>query len=148
MPGQCHCLGPVGTARKEKATQNWAPAQTVETEALGCGGGGGEGRRRTQSETVPCCVAYQDTAGYVLTNENATKSQAPSPSEAHWPNEGVRGGSIWSPKSSTLGPLQTSLCWCFLIWGPRGWFEGAPCSVMCPRAVITLSKPELYVKVQ
>lgn len=35
------------------------------------------------------CVAYQDTAGYVLTNENALASQAPSGGEAHWTNEWV-----------------------------------------------------------
>lgn len=33
MPGQCHCLGPEGTIRIENATQNWAPAQTVESRA-------------------------------------------------------------------------------------------------------------------
>lgn len=35
MPGQCHHLSPVGTARKEKATQNWAPGQKVEPQAWG-----------------------------------------------------------------------------------------------------------------
>lgn len=35
MPGQCHHLSPVGTARKEEATQNWAPGQKVEAQAWG-----------------------------------------------------------------------------------------------------------------
>lgn len=88
MPGQCHCLGPAGTIRIEKATQNWAPAQTVESRAWIWGGEEGA------NQLAPGREAYQNMPGYMLANDNAPTSHAPSPGEAHWPSKGFRSGSL------------------------------------------------------
>lgn len=53
MPGHCHHLSPVGTARKEKATQNWAPGQKVEPQAWGW-----PLEKKAQLETLLGCVTY------------------------------------------------------------------------------------------
>lgn len=105
MPGQCHRLGPAGTARKEKATQNWAPGQTVEPHASGWP----PEKKGPGLDTALRCVAYQDLAGYVLANERAPASQATPLGEAHWPDERVGGGSLRSPPSPE--PITLALKW-------------------------------------
>lgn len=109
MPGRCHHLSPAGTARKEKATQNWALGQTVEPHAWGWP----LEKKGPGLETVLCCVTYQDLAGYVLANERAPASQATPLGEAHWPYERIGGGSLGSPEPITLalkcGALRVGL---------------------------------------
>lgn len=52
--------------------------------------GGEEGA----NQLAPGPRAYQNMPGYMLANDNAPTSHAPSPGEAHWPSKGFRSGSF------------------------------------------------------
>jgi len=51
--------------------------------------GGGE---EVANQPAPGREAYQNMPGYMLANDNAPTSHAPSPGEAHWPSKGFRSG--------------------------------------------------------
>ena len=121
MPGQCHCLGPAGTIRIEKATQNWAPAQPVESQAWGWWMEKKEPiSPRLAARPIITCLG---TCWPMTMPEQVTPHLQVKPIG---PAKGV-GMGHFSPPSTPLGPLETSFCWCFLICGPQSWFEGALC---------------------
>jgi hypothetical protein len=60
--GSRHRKGPAGTARKERAAQNWVPGLKMESPARGAAA------RNGQLETAICFLANQKTAGCVSAN--------------------------------------------------------------------------------